>query len=129
MYFEIKTDIILLHWKRNCNPTVKIQCYINEDTFCGKIHCNKDLNHMAIFKKVIRQRQKKMRNINCWLTMSNDLGLCIIKTSLLLFISLKNSVQKYMTLRSCHASHHISNWNDTLLKGAWSQDWTDKYFR
>lgn len=41
-----------------------VDILINEDKFCGKIHSNKDLNHTAIFTKVIRQKQKKMRNIN-----------------------------------------------------------------
>lgn len=41
--------------------------------FCGQTQGNKDLNHTAIFMKVIIQKQKNMRNISSWLTMSNHL--------------------------------------------------------
>lgn len=88
----------------------------------GATRINKDLNHTAIFMKVIIQKQKKMRNISSWLTMSNHLGLYIMKNSL--FISLKKSVQKYLTkLRSCHASHCSSTWNNVFLPGA-ETSWT-----
>lgn len=52
---------------------------INLIKFSGQIQGNKDLNHTAIFMKVITQKQKGMKNISSWLTMSNHLRLYIMK--------------------------------------------------
>lgn len=71
--YYIERQIAILQLK------FRVGILINEDKFRGKIHSNKDWKHTAIFTKVIRPKQKKMRNINGWLTMSNQLGLCIIR--------------------------------------------------
>lgn len=59
--YYIEREIAILQLK------YKVDILINEAKFCGKIHSNKDLNHTAIFTKVTRRKQKKMRNINGWL--------------------------------------------------------------